>query len=837
MIREHEDDDDEFDEVEDLSPEQHRRAVITKWLVTVVLGLLGIFMAMSIFDLAGNAGARVYSSLLFPVFGYGAVIVPILLITIVGYRLFGRQYRIYEIFGTVGLLVAVLAFLDIMLSTTEIAAGGSLGTLVGGAFFVKNFGIFLGMIFVVVLLFTSGFILYDPHLVSVKTLVNALRRDRQYTAQDDVSEEDEDEDEEGEDDDDEEEDEEEEVATPAPQKPQKTSADIKVFSDADKKKEEEFAPSTMRQFGDYTPPPLNLLEKSSGKASVGDIKTDMNQIQRTLQNFAIDVEMDEVTVGPTVTRFALKPAQGVKLSRIVGLKSDLALALAAPSIRIEAPIPGKALVGIEIPNKQKAKIRLGSMLGDSEFQNSANPLQVAIGKSVAGKSIYSNVNKMPHTMIAGTTGSGKSIMIHNIVLSLLYRNGPDELRLIMIDPKRVEMTLYNNIPHLLAPVVVEAKQAVLALKWAVKEMERRLEVLQKNSVRDIAGYHNNIVKPAQKKKNLKEGTAPEKMPYIVIVIDEMADLMTTFPREIESSIVRIAQIARAVGIHLILATQRPSVNVITGLIKANVPARVAFRVASQVDSRTILDTIGAESLIGAGDMLFQGSEGDSLSRIQSPFVSDDEVKAVAEFIKKHNQRIPENEISFPDSGGSSADENGGGASSGDDDDPLVEEAKQAVVEAKKASTSFLQRKFRIGYSRAARLMDILEERGIIGPQDGSKPREILYDPASDQYSAEDFEREGFLGEVKDDQKEEEETTDDSQEDEESDVEVEEVDEEDEVEEENEGDEEEEDEEEEEEDEEVEESDVDEEEDDENEVEEEDEEMESEEEDGSKNKYA
>ncbi|MEK7184700.1 MAG: DNA translocase FtsK, partial [Patescibacteria group bacterium] len=350
---------------------------------------------------------------------------------------------------------------------------------------------------------------------------------------------------------------------------------------------------------EFTPPPLSLLEKDRGKPETGDIKANANIIKRTLQNFGISVEMDEISIGPSVTRYALKPAEGVKLSKIVGLNNDLALALAAHPIRIEAPIPGKSLVGIEIPNTTKTTVGLATLLASDEYQNSEKPLLISLGKNISGRSFFSNLAKAPHILIAGTTGSGKSVTIHAIINSLLFRNSPDNLKFIMIDPKRVELTLYNKIPHLLTPVITDAKKAILALKWASKEMSRRYDTLEKNSVRDIDSYHKTILTPVLKNKKADKNDnsqLPESMPYIVIVLDELADIMQTYPRELESAIVRLAQMSRAVGIHLILSTQRPSVNVITGLIKANVPTRVALQVSAQIDSRTILDTGGAEKL-------------------------------------------------------------------------------------------------------------------------------------------------------------------------------------------------------------------------------------------------
>lgn len=484
---------------------------------------------------------------------------------------------------------------------------------------------------------------------------------------------------------------------------------------------------------EYAPPPLSLLEMDRGKPGVGDVKANANIIKRTLQNFGIDVEMDEITIGPTVARYALKPAEGVRLSKIVSLQDNLALALAAPTIRVEAPIPGKSLVGIEVPNSSKTTVGLGSLLNSPLFQESGKPLLVSIGKNVSGEAVFYDLSKMPHLLIAGTTGSGKSVTVHAILNSLLYRNSPDLLKFIMVDAKRVELTLYNKIPHLLTPVITEAKKTILALKWAAKEMDRRYDILEKNSVRDIGSYHKNILEPALKKAKGKDDNEglPETMPYIVIVIDELADLMQAYPRELEACIVRLAQMSRAVGIHLILSTQRPSVNVITGLIKANIPTRIALKVGSQIDSRTIIDKAGAEKLVGQGDMLFSTQDDPEPSRIQSPYISEGEVKKVVKYLTdSYADEIPGTIGSIVDPANSEAknpifDTALMNDSSAEDDDELYEEAKEVVIQAGKASTSYIQRKLRVGYARAARLMDILEERGVIGPADGARPREVI----------------------------------------------------------------------------------------------------------------
>ncbi|MEK7162551.1 MAG: DNA translocase FtsK, partial [Patescibacteria group bacterium] len=371
-------------------------------------------------------------------------------------------------------------------------------------------------------------------------------------------------------------------------------------------------------------PPLDLLEDDRGVPSSGDIKANANIIKRTLQNFGVEVEMMEVNIGPSVTQYTLKPAEGVKLSKITALANDLALALAAHPLRIEAPIPGRSLVGIEIPNRSIALVGLRSLLSSEEFQKSERPLLFALGRDVSGKAAWADLSRMPHLLIAGATGTGKSVQIHSLLMSLLYRNPPEALRLIVIDPKRVELSAYSEIPHLLGPVITDAKKTILALRWAAKEMEQRYEILSKNSVRDISSYKG-----------------AEAMPYIVIVVDELADIMATYPRELEASIVRLAQMSRAVGIHLVLSTQRPSVEVITGLIKANITSRIAFQVASQVDSRTILDASGSEKLLGNGDMLFLAGDVAKPRRIQGAFVSEKEVKGVTAWLSENIETAEE----------------------------------------------------------------------------------------------------------------------------------------------------------------------------------------------------
>lgn len=451
--------------------------------------------------------------------------------------------------------------------------------------------------------------------------------------------------------------------------------------------------------------PLDLLEIRNSKAQSGDVERNLEIIARTFEQFGIDVEMGDTATGPTVTQYTLRPAQGVKLSRIVGLQNDLALALAAHPIRIEAPIPGKSLVGIEVPNQTVATVSLRELLEAKAFTNRPGNMALPLGKDVTGSTFVIQLDKMPHMMVAGSTGSGKSVALNTFIVSLLYENGPDDLKFIMVDPKRVEMGFYEGIPHLLVPPITKVDDTVNALKWTVREMERRLDVLAKFGARDINSYNQR---------------AEEKMPKIVVVIDELADLMQTSGREVESLIVRVAQMARAVGIHLILATQRPSVDVITGLIKANVPARIAFAVASQMDSRTILDTTGAEKLLGRGDMLFSNAEISKPKRLQGAYLSEDECRRVVEFLKKEGKPDYNHTITQAQKSGTVFDDDG-------DDDPLLSDAVQVVIQSGKASTSLLQRRLKIGYGRAARIMDLMEEKGIIGAAEGAKPREILVD--------------------------------------------------------------------------------------------------------------
>jgi len=459
-------------------------------------------------------------------------------------------------------------------------------------------------------------------------------------------------------------------------------------------------------------PPISLLDKTESRPDSGDIKENIEIIKTTFENFGINVEVVEVTIGPTVTRYAIKPPEGVKLSKILALQNDLALALAVQNIRMEAPIPGRALIGIEVPNIKSAIVRLRSLIVNPEFLESESLLLFPVGRLITGEPFYADLALMPHILIAGTTGSGKSVFIHSILISLLMKNTPEVLNFILVDPKRIELVRYENIPHLLMDPILDVKKVVPVMNWVIDEMERRYKEFQNYRVRDIDAYNKLQI---QKKKKI--------MPRIIFVIDEMADLMIKQGNLIESAIVRLAQMARATGIHLVLATQRPSVNVVTGLIKANIPNRICFKVASQVDSRTVLDYSGAEKLIGAGDMLFISNIFGGMKRIQAPLVTEKEIERIVDFWAKQaleKEDFEKEEISLEE-----YEKPKEAIETEESEEELVKAAFQIILETGKASTSLLQRKLKIGYSRAARILDILEEKGIVGPQEGTKPRKIL----------------------------------------------------------------------------------------------------------------
>ena len=468
----------------------------------------------------------------------------------------------------------------------------------------------------------------------------------------------------------------------------------------------------------YTYPKLDLLNNNAKSKMKNEDKQDLfdnaNKLEDTLMSFGVEAKVLQVTKGPSVTRFEIQPSPGVKVSKIVNLQDDIALGLAASAVRMEAPIPGKSAIGIEVPNKKQTPVFLREVLDSKEFQESTKKISFALGKDITGACIVGDLSEMPHMLIAGATGSGKSVCINSLIVSLLYKYSPDEIKLLMIDPKVVELSIYNGIPHLLIPVVTEPKKAAGALNWAVNEMDKRYELFTKYKVKNIKSYNQQVDK----------GFISEKLPYIVLIVDELADLMMTCPNDVEDYICRLAQKARAAGIHLIIATQRPSVDVITGVIKANIPSRISFAVSSGVDSRTILDQTGAEKLLGRGDMLYSPMGANKPLRIQGAFISEEEVENVVDFIKSSEDEVNyreeiiehiNNENLFSSSHSGDSEEN----------DELLDEAIKLVVEYQQASTSFIQRKLRIGFNRASRIMEELEAKGIISERDGSKPRQVL----------------------------------------------------------------------------------------------------------------
>ncbi len=706
---------------DDLSP-QARQAI-----AAVIVGVLGIFFLFSLLGYAGVAG-EVTDEALTWLFGTGAWLAPVTCLFYVIALMRPRDDERVSAAKIVGISLVFFSALALLSLYAEDLGGMSGELLVWPLSYL--FGTMVTGIILSAFVLIGTFLIFNTGI----GLPGFLRRDQaseeELPLEDDLGLDDLDL---------------PELAEPAtPEKPQddeKTDDETDVKKGLDKVTEKvsdalagkNLGDITVKHFsGPYVPPSLSLLNKDKGKPVAGDVKANSLIIKRTLKEFGINVEMDAVESGPAITRYSLKPAQGVRISRIVALSQELQLALKASTIRIEAPIPGKSLVGIEVPNAVRSTVGLASVLKHPEYTDSPRPLLVALGKDVAGGVHFANIARMPHALIAGTTGSGKSVTIHNIIVSLLFRNSPEQLRFILVDPKRVELTLYNGIPHLLTPVITEPKKAIRSLSWAVKEMARRYDILQSEGVQGLELYHTNVYHPAKKaweeRGSLEEEkeSLPEPLPYIVIILDELNDLMQAYPRELEALIVRLAQMSRAVGIHLLLATQRPSVNVITGTIKANIPTRIALNVASQIDSRTIIDQMGAEKLLGQGDMLYLSSDSPRLTRIQSAYISGEEIKKVVTYLKAQDAHMLDT-IDFDEQKDGSANSFMASLSGEDVDveDDLFEDAKAAVMEAGKASTSYLQRKLRIGYSRAARLMDILEEQGVIGPADGSRPREIL----------------------------------------------------------------------------------------------------------------
>ncbi|KKW46386.1 MAG: cell division FtsK/SpoIIIE [Parcubacteria group bacterium GW2011_GWB1_56_8] len=679
------------DEEEREREERHRLHPETKKSIWATLFVfLAILLVLAGFDKAGPAGMTLHQ-LLAALFGWGYFILPLILFTVAGVFFFSEREKLIGVtlFGATLLVLSVLGLIDL----TAPHEGGWLGLVFGSL--ALPFGTATATIMVVGILLIAILV----------TLNSPLRIPLPWKQRD--------------------EDEEPLVAPSA-----LDGGETEEPEDADAPEEDEGAQPTERaaakpsflkklrraalpKFQDYVPPPLDLLVSATEKPTTGDLRANANIIKRTLESFGIVVEMGEVHIGPTVTRYTLKPAEGMKLTRITALHQDLALALAAHPIRIEAPIPGKSLVGIEVPNRAAAVVRLGNLMSYPDFQGSGM-LGFALGRDVTGSPAFADIERMPHLLIAGATGSGKSVMIHSLLVSLLYKHSPSTLKLILIDPKRVELSVYEHLPHLVSPVITESKKAVGVFRWAIQEMERRYDLLQAAGSRDIKSYNAN-------------GGRDNPLPFLVIVVDELADLMTSYGREVEGSIVRLAQMARATGLHLVLSTQRPSVEIITGLIKANITSRIALQVASQIDSRTILDMAGAEKLLGGGDLLFTAAELSKPRRIQGAYISEKEIDAVADFIREHNPAVfeAEEEVDFAERNGAApAYEDFSGGLDGDGDE-LYDEAIRVVGEAKKASASLLQRRLKVGYARAARLLDLMEEAGIIGPGEGAKPREVF----------------------------------------------------------------------------------------------------------------
>ncbi len=674
----------------------------------IAISLLGVaaLLLLSAFHKAGPVGEFAYL-VLDKMFGWGYYLLPTIAIIVAATFFLSRQ-RVFittSVIGSTMFIISGLGLLDILLD----GRGGMAGKIVG--FLEVPFG-YTASIIVAFLLLAASLLLTFNASIKFRRLSKEEKEERQTEKSpepiresrmtgggkedDDI---DEDEEEETDEDGDEDEDEEDLSVTEAVLPPKK-KADLKI-----------------KEYGNYVAPPASLLKSSIEKPTSGDLRANANIIKRTLESFGVPVEMGEINIGPKVTRYTLKPAEGVKLAKILALNSDLSLALAAHPIRIEAPIPGKSLVGIEVPNKSAAVVRLGSLISYPEFKESG-ALAFIVGRGVSGEPIMADIEKMPHLLVAGATGSGKSVAIHALIMSLLYKNSPATLRLAMVDPKRVELSVYGGIPHLISPVIVEGKKAVNLFRWAIKEMERRYEILLEAGARDIRSYNQKSSPP---------------LPYLVMIVDELADLMAAYGKEIEGSIVRLAQMARATGIHLVVATQRPSVEVVTGLIKANITSRMAMQVGSQVDSRTILDMAGAEKLLGGGDMLFLSSEFSKPKRIQGAYISEEEIKSVARFIEDNNEmagmeaEIPEGSPLPMRNEPTDFLEN---MDDGDEsDDELYHEAVRVVTEAQKASASLLQRRLKVGYARAARLLDIMEDKGIIGPGEGAKPREVYNDGA------------------------------------------------------------------------------------------------------------
>lgn len=662
-------------------------------ITAILLIMISVFLVLAMLNFAGALGQWTLLATKF-IIGQAVYVLPLALL-ISAYLLFrtneeeNRGYKLNHLIGTILFFVFLSALIQAIMNPAnpEIAQIGQYGGIVGYALYSVMSPVLNRPV--------SIFILSMLLLVSIVIAANASLREifRRLLGKN-----------KGEGD----EQEKEEIQDNKFQINTKLPIKGTIGKDEEEKEEKKNEPIVYSDDKDWKYPSIDILQATSTQPDPGDAKANAKLIANTFADFGYEVKMEGVDVGPTVAQYSLKPPTGVNLSKIASLDRNLALALEATQIRIEAPIPGKSLVGIEVPNKKGAMVRIKDIFQDKEYESQKSKLAFVLGRDVAGDIVTYDLAKAPHLLVAGATGTGKSVMINALLMSLLYRNSPSELKLIMVDPKRVELSLYNDIPHLLTPVITESDKTVSALKWAVAEMERRLKLLSEYNKRDIGEY--NQVKDV------------DRMPYIVIIIDELFDLMMQAGKDVESLIQRISQMARAVGIHLVLATQRPSVNVITGTIKANVPARIALTTASQVDSRTIIDMGGAEKLLGKGDMLFASPEFIKPKRIQGVFMSNEEVSAVTKFLRE--QRQPEyNEEVLSQAVNMKGGSAGGGFDAMEDD--LWQQAAEVVIAAGKGSSSLLQRRLGVGYARAAKLIDILEQKGVVGPANGSKPREIL----------------------------------------------------------------------------------------------------------------
>jgi len=680
-------------EEEILEEEQEKKLQLEPEIKNSILAVLFLALALililSFFNLSGSLGRFIFKIFDY-LLGWGYFLLPVLLLTISFhfFRSWTEKINFNKITFT-GAFLVLFSSLSILELLSQ-ATGGLIGET--GAF-LKNFlGLWASLIIYIAILISGLLLTFNTPLKIPQFLFK--RKERVIINPP-------------------------EVPLTAEEKTEKEGiakgkGEEKEVVQEEEKRKNHF-PAKVK--GNYVVPSLDLLESGSAKPTVGDIRANANIIKRTLESFGIIVEMGEVNVGPTVTQYTLKPTEGVKLASITSLQNDLALALAAHPLRIEAPIPGKSLVGIEVPNKAVALVRLGNILKEINFQKETPALAFALGRNVEGKIMLADLSKMPHLLIAGATGSGKSVCIHSIISSFLLKNSPASLRLVLIDPKRVELARYNGIPHLLTPVITDHKKVLPVLRWIINEMNRRYDLLSAYQARDIEGYNLKTL-------NKRE----EPLPYIVLIIDELADLMIYYGRDLETFIIRIAQMARATGIHLIVSTQRPSVEVITCLIKANITARIAFQVASQVDSRTILDIAGADKLLGHGDMLYLSPESSKPRRIQGAYISENEIDRLVEWINKSSQAMETNGLADALEGfiaESSSQEQINLETLEEEEDILYPEAYEVVVKAGKASASLLQRRLRIGYARAARLLDLLEARGVIGKGEGAKPREVF----------------------------------------------------------------------------------------------------------------